>query len=150
MRLLSPEVCMVGCVFCGTGKPAAWGRRASRGCLRRRWGLAVGSNKCPPDGYNAAVVCKNAAFVFINASAVCKNGACVLTVGALHAAMDAGPGVVFRGCRLQALLCRCWRACGCSGPVVAGRNKRCKWGNVCWLGYGQYVRPKAQRGRTLA
>lgn len=25
MRLLSPEVCMVGCVLCGTRKPAAWG-----------------------------------------------------------------------------------------------------------------------------
>lgn len=56
---------------------------------------AVESLECPPAYCNAAAVCKNTAFVFINAYAVCKNGACVSIVGALHAGMRAGPGVVF-------------------------------------------------------
>lgn len=90
--------------------------------------LAVESFERPSDGCNAAVVCKNAAFVFINVGAVCKNGACVLTVGALHAAMDAGPGVVFRGCRRHASRCGCRPACDGSGPGVAGRSYCCKWG----------------------
>lgn len=130
MRLLSPEVCMIGYLTCGTAKPAARGRRASPICFLRRWMLVGRSAECAPGRCSAAAVCKNVAFVCINAGAACENAGGVLMVGALRAGMDAGPGVTFRGCRRHASRCGCRRACDGSGPVVAGRSYRCK-GGVC-------------------
>ena len=111
--------------------------------------LAVESYERLSDGCNAGVVCKNTAFVFINASAVCKNGACVLNVGALHAAMDAGRGVTFRGCRRHASRCGCRRACDGSGPVVAGRSKRCKWGECLLVGLWSVRQTEGPEGEDV-